>query len=67
MSLLGSTMYTPAQFEVLVGTANAGTVDPVVARTFALEDAAAAQAQPERREHVGKLVLVPGLSGPAGA
>lgn len=59
VSLLGSMMHSPAQFEVLVATANAGHVRPVVAQVFPLEDAAQAQAQLERREHVGKLVLLP--------
>lgn len=66
VSLLGSTMHTPAQFEVLVAAANAGEVSPVVAGTFALEDAAEAQAQLERREHVGKLVVLPGAGDAAG-
>ncbi|GAB2929607.1 alcohol dehydrogenase family protein [Rhodococcus aerolatus] len=59
ISLLGSTMHTPEQFAVLVATANAGEVDPLVARTFPLEEAAAAQEAFEAREQVGKLVLLP--------
>ncbi len=59
ISLLGSTMHTPDQFDVLVAAANAGTVTPVVARTFALEQVRAAHEEFERREHVGKLVLLP--------
>jgi NADPH:quinone reductase-like Zn-dependent oxidoreductase len=59
ISLIGSTMHTPAQFEVLVATANAARVAPVVARTFPLEEVRAAHEKFERREHVGKLVLVP--------
>lgn len=59
ISLLGSTMHTPEQFEVLVRAANAGRIEPVVARTFALEEVRAAHEEFERREHVGKLVLQP--------
>lgn len=59
ISLLGSTMHTPDQFEVLVAAAKAGEVMPVVARSFPLEEVRAAHEEFERREHVGKLVLVP--------
>ncbi|MEG9225989.1 zinc-binding dehydrogenase [Aeromicrobium sp. Sec7.5] len=59
ISLLGSTMHTPEQFEVLVSAARAGQVRPVVARTFPLEEVRAAHEEFERREHVGKLVLQP--------
>lgn len=38
ISLLGSTMHTPKQFEVLVAAANAGEVAPAVARRFRLEE-----------------------------
>lgn len=59
ISLLGSTMHTPEQFQVLVAAANAGDVMPVVARTFGLEAVRAAHEEFERREHVGKLLLLP--------
>lgn len=59
VSLLGSTMHTPGQFAVLVEAANAGGLRPLVAQTFPLAEAAAAQALLERREHTGKLVLLP--------
>lgn len=59
ISLLGSTMHTPEQFEVLVSAANAGRIEPVVARTYRLEEVRAAHEEFERREHVGKLVLQP--------
>ena len=38
-----------------------GAIDPVVGATFALEDAGAAHALIEAREHVGKVILEPGL------
>lgn len=59
VALLGSTMHTPDQFAVLVAAANDGGLHPQVARTFPLSEAAAAQAVLERREHTGKLVLLP--------
>ena len=57
ISLLGSTMHTPHQFERLVAAANAGEIAPVVAGRYRFEDVRAAHEQFERREHVGKLVL----------
>ncbi len=59
ISLLGSTMHTPDQFRVLVAAANAGEIAPVVARTFALDAVRTAHEEFERREHVGKFVLLP--------
>lgn len=59
ISLLGSTMHTPDQFKVLITAANAGEIGPVVARTFVLAQVQAAHAEFERREHVGKLVVLP--------
>jgi NADPH:quinone reductase-like Zn-dependent oxidoreductase len=58
--LIGSTMHTPAQFEVLVGEANAGRVEPVVSRTYPLRDIHTAQEDLARGELTGKLVLLPG-------
>lgn len=59
ISLLGSTMHTPEQFGVLVAAANAARFEPVVAGTFPLDEVRAAHEAFERREHVGKLVLLP--------
>ncbi|WP_460819171.1 zinc-binding dehydrogenase [Nocardioides korecus] len=59
VSLVGSTMHTPDIFEELVRLARAGTVRPVVAATYALEDLAEAHRVLGRREHVGKIVVVP--------
>ncbi len=59
ISLLGSTMHTPDQFEVVVAAANAGQVSPVIAHIFSLEAVRAAHTEFERREHVGKIVLLP--------
>lgn len=57
--LIGSTMHTPKQFEVLVREANAGRVDPVVARTYPLRDIHAAQEDFSGGALTGKLVLLP--------
>jgi NADPH:quinone reductase-like Zn-dependent oxidoreductase len=59
LALVGSTMHTPRIFDLLVDLARAGAVRPVVAATFGLEEVAEAQRRLERREHVGKLVVVP--------
>ena len=63
--VIGSTMHTPAQFEALMELARRGEIRPVVAASFALDDAARAQEALERREHVGKIVLRPELSSAA--
>ena len=59
LALVGSTMHTPRIFEQLVEIARQGTVRPVVAATFGLEQVPEAQAQLAQRQHVGKLVVVP--------
>lgn len=59
-ALVGSTMHTPRIFDLLVEIARRGEVRPVVAATFGLDEVAEAQRQLARREHVGKLVVVPG-------
>jgi NADPH:quinone reductase-like Zn-dependent oxidoreductase len=59
LALVGSTMHTPHVFDLLVDLARQGGVRPVVAATFDLDDVAGAQRQLARRQHVGKLVVVP--------
>jgi NADPH:quinone reductase-like Zn-dependent oxidoreductase len=59
LALLGSTMHTPRVFDLLVDLARRGEVRPVVAATFGLDQVPEAQEQLARREHVGKLVVVP--------
>ena len=58
-SIIGSTMHTPANFRQLVEDANAGRLDPPVARTFPLTDMHEAQRE-FTGDHVGKLVIIPG-------
>ena len=59
LALVGSTMHTPPIFDLLVDFARRGVVRPVIAATFDLGDVAEAQRQLARRQHVGKLVVVP--------
>jgi NADPH:quinone reductase-like Zn-dependent oxidoreductase len=57
--LLGSTMHTRTHFALLADLARSGSLRPVVARSFPLEEAARAQVELAERRHVGKLVLIP--------
>jgi NADPH:quinone reductase-like Zn-dependent oxidoreductase len=59
LALVGSTMHTPQVFDLLVDLARRGAVRPVIAATFDLDEVPEAQRQLARREHVGKLVVVP--------
>ena len=59
LALIGSTMHSPRIFDELTDIACRGSVRPVVAATFGLEDLADAQARLAQRRHVGKLVVVP--------
>ena len=46
-------------FESLVGYVERGEVRPVVSRTYRLDEIARAQEDFLRKDHIGKLVLVP--------
>ena len=59
LALVGSTMHTPRIFDLLVDLARRGAVRPVIAATFDLGEVPRAQEQLARRQHVGKLVVVP--------
>lgn len=59
IALIGSTMHTPEQFEVLVAAANEQSLEPLVAQTLPLERAQEAHRLFEERSLVGKLVLTP--------
>lgn len=59
LALVGSTMHTPRIFDLLVDLARQGAVRPAIAATFDLGDVAEAQRQLARRQHVGKLVVIP--------
>jgi NADPH:quinone reductase-like Zn-dependent oxidoreductase len=59
VSLVGSSMHTPAHFARLAADAVAGRVRPRVAASYPLGEIAAAQDAFARSAHVGKIVLVP--------
>jgi NADPH:quinone reductase-like Zn-dependent oxidoreductase len=58
--LIGSTMHTAAHFAKLVEYARSGEIRPRVAARHALTAIHDAQEQFLRREHVGKIVVLPG-------
>ena len=57
--LIGSTMYTPAHFNLLMDMARRSEIHPVIAATFPLNQAAQAQEKLAQRGHIGKIVLHP--------
>lgn len=57
--IIGSTMHTPSDFAELASIAIHGGIAPMVAETFPLAEIVAAQARFERKDFVGKLVLLP--------
>lgn len=58
-TLIGSTMHTRADFELLADLARSGDIHPIVAETYPLTAIADAQARFEAKDFVGKLVLIP--------
>jgi NADPH:quinone reductase-like Zn-dependent oxidoreductase len=59
LRVVGSSMHTPAHFDLLMSLARQGQVQPRIAATFPLEQARQAQEELSRRNHVGKIVLRP--------
>ncbi|MGW8378149.1 zinc-binding dehydrogenase [Streptomyces sp. ODS28] len=57
--VIGSAMHTPAHFALLMDLARQAAVEPVIAASHPLEEAAQAQKALAQREHVGKIVLRP--------
>lgn len=57
--VIGSTMHTPMHFDLLMDLARKAQIQPVVAATFPLDQAAEAQELLARRRHVGKIVMHP--------
>lgn len=57
--VVGSAMHTPRYFDALMEMARKGTVQPVIAAVFPLEQAARAQEELAKRGHVGKIVMHP--------
>ena len=60
LALLGCTVPAPGLFETLVGYIERGEIRPVVSATYPLRAIAAAQADFLSKDHVGKIVLLPG-------
>ncbi|MFE9856414.1 zinc-binding dehydrogenase [Streptomyces sp. NPDC005780] len=57
--VIGSAMHTPRHFDLLMDLARRAEVQPVIAATFPLDQAAQAQEELSRRGHVGKVVMHP--------
>ncbi|MGW0983103.1 zinc-binding dehydrogenase [Streptomyces xiamenensis] len=57
--VIGSAMHTPAHFDLLMDLARRAEVQPVIAASFTLEQAAQAQEELSCRGHVGKIVMRP--------
>jgi len=64
LTLCGCTFQEDVVFENLVACIEAGTIRPVVARTYPLKDIARAQEDFLAKAHVGKLVLIPPADPP---
>ena len=60
LTLYGCTILDPEVFPNLVGYIERGEIRPVVAATYPLSDIIAAQRAFLSKQHVGKIVLVPG-------
>jgi NADPH:quinone reductase-like Zn-dependent oxidoreductase len=58
-SVIGSFVYTREEVERCLSLAARGLIKPLVHATFPLEEAGEAMATLERREHFGKIVLIP--------
>lgn len=57
--VIGSAMHTPTHFHLLMDLARRAEIQPVIAATFHLDQAAQAQEELTRRGHVGKIVMHP--------
>ena len=58
-SVIGSFVYTREEVTRCLELAGRGLITPLVHQTFPLDDAREAMATMERREHFGKLLLIP--------
>jgi NADPH:quinone reductase-like Zn-dependent oxidoreductase len=59
LRLIGCTVLDPGVFTDLIGYIERGEIRPVIAQTYPLRDIVRAQQALMRREHTGKIVLVP--------
>ncbi|GAA1486611.1 zinc-binding dehydrogenase [Brachybacterium fresconis] len=62
--IVGSSMHTREHFALLMDIARGAQVQPVIAATYPLDQAARAQEELGRRHHVGKIVLDPREAAP---
>lgn len=59
LTFLGSTAQHPDVFQNLVGYIERGEIQPLIAKTYPLEDIVLAQQEFQLKKHIGKIVLVP--------
>jgi NADPH:quinone reductase-like Zn-dependent oxidoreductase len=57
LSVIGSTMGSPAEFERVLDLLASGAIRPIIDRIYPLEQAAEAQRRLENREQIGKVLL----------
>ena len=59
ITLIGTTAWDEAVFPDIISYIEAGTIRPLLAKTFALKDIAEAQEEFSRKEFIGNFVLLP--------
>jgi NADPH:quinone reductase-like Zn-dependent oxidoreductase len=59
LTLIGCTAWDEPVFPSLISYIERGEIRPIVAKTFPLEQIAAAQREFQEKAHVGKFVLIP--------
>lgn len=57
LSLFGCTVLEPGLFNILIKRIEQGTIKPIVAQSFPLEEICIAQTMFQKKQHVGKIVL----------
>ena len=57
LSLFGCTVLEPEVFNILIKRIEQGTIKPIVAQSFSLEEICDAQTMFLKKQHVGKIVL----------
>jgi NADPH:quinone reductase-like Zn-dependent oxidoreductase len=57
ISILGTTMGSPAEFAQLLKAVESGQIKPVIDRIFSLHQAGAARQWQEQYQHFGKIIL----------
>jgi len=62
-SIVGSFVYSQDEIEKCFALAAHGRIKPLIHKTFPLDEAKEAMELMERREHFGKILLIPGFAG----